>query len=86
MRTVEITCDNCAKDLSWSTNSVDWRLSLQNQQIPSHALAVTDMMIYPSIEADAHFCGLGCLQEWLGHQEIKKFRDWNYHRNKRFAP
>lgn len=81
-----VTCDGCGADLTWTGNSIDWRLALLNETIPHRGSACTDMMIYPAIERDTHFCRLPCLQDWLGRQEIQRHRDWNYHRYKQFAP
>ena len=70
---LEIKCDNCGNDLTETTNSINWRLSLSNEQIPSHDGAVTDMMILQPIKKDVHFCGVGCLRVWINkhHSDLK---------------
>lgn len=62
---VRIVCDNCNSDLTDTGNSIDWRLALINERKECRDVAVTNMMIYPSIDRDAYFCGLGCLRAWL---------------------
>ena len=62
---IRIICDKCGKDLTTTGNSIDYRLALINQSIPSWGGIVTDMMVYPPIETDAYFCGFRCLQEWV---------------------
>lgn len=65
MKETKITCDGCGKDLTTTGNSVDYRLALVNEAIPSGGGAVTDMMVYPPIERNVHFCGMRCLKAWL---------------------
>lgn len=64
---IEIRCDQCDKDLTYTTNSIDWRLALTNEAkaIKPGIQVVTDMMIYPAIKHNSHFCGLNCLQKWI---------------------
>jgi hypothetical protein len=57
----EITCDTYGKDITRSSNSVDWRLAVRNEPVPSAGGFVTDMMIYPVIGRDLHFCSWRCL-------------------------
>lgn len=62
----EITCDNCQRDLSKTSNCVDYRLRLSEEWISPNSGFVTSMMIYPSLkDGDCHFCGLGCLKAWV---------------------
>ncbi|NGX57232.1 MAG: hypothetical protein K940chlam3_00118 [Chlamydiae bacterium] len=65
MRKVEIICDSCGKDLSESDNSIDWRIALTNERIPSCGGFVTDMYICPGLKKNCHFCGLGCMRKWF---------------------
>jgi hypothetical protein len=67
----EVACDHCNKDLSESSNSIDWRLELKNVKIPSWNGAVTDMMIYPRIDSDKAFCTIICLKLWL-HDHLER--------------
>ena len=64
----QISCDNCKVDLTTTTNSINYRLALVNQRIPCKEGSLTDMMVYPPIQQDAHFCGLGCLKTWLNNK------------------
>ena len=62
----KITCDACGKDLTYTGNSVDYRLALISQAKGTYpgAHAVTDMLIAPPLERDKHFCRLECLDIW----------------------
>lgn len=64
-KTVAIICDACERDITTSGNSIDWRLALINESIPSRGGFVSDMMIYPAIEKNAYFCGLPCFLDWI---------------------
>ena len=61
----EILCSFCGHDLTISSNSIDYRILLKRENIPPCDGAVTDMAVYQEIEEDKHFCGLGCLKEWI---------------------
>ena len=65
MKEVKITCDHCGADLTFTGNSIDWRLALTNEQIPSHGGIVTDMYIQPALEKNMHFCRLHCLKQYF---------------------
>lgn len=65
MKTISITCDFCGNDLKSSSNELDYRLSLNNERVPSTGGFVTSMGAYPAIKTDAHFCGVDCLRGWL---------------------
>lgn len=64
----QITCDGCSRDLTKTGNSIDWRIVLDNQKIPSHEGAVTDMWLEPSLKRSHHFCGLTCLRIWMANK------------------
>lgn len=68
MERIDITCDACGRDLTTSGNSINYRLALRSENIPSSGPVVTDMMVYPAIERDAHFCRVECLREWLNRE------------------
>lgn len=62
-KTIKILCDNCSKDLSTTTNYVDYRLNLHDEQIPFSGTVATTLMRYPSLkEGERHFCGIGGLK------------------------
>jgi hypothetical protein len=65
MKTMKITCDRCEADLTTTGNCEDYRLALVNERVPSRGGATTDMIVYPLINVDMHFCGLTCLTEWV---------------------
>lgn len=82
-REPQITCDSCGNDLTYTSNCIDYRLSLVNVSLGSRgAGAVTSMMVYPAIPQDADFCGINCLREWLD----KRYpADKKYHGGKAWA-
>ena len=65
MKDNTIKCDGCGSDLTYATNSVDYLLELRCLNKSFRVGAVTDMMICPPIDKDAHFCDIGCLTKWL---------------------
>jgi hypothetical protein len=64
MHNETIICDGCGHDLTYTENSVDYRLVLASQSMASLGGVVTDMMIYPPVERSYHFCRLQCLDAW----------------------
>lgn len=65
MRNIQVLCDGCQRDITETGNSVDYRLLLIADRLPISGNTVTDMMIYPPIKRDHHFCGLDCLKDWI---------------------
>jgi len=64
----KITCDNCASDLTATYNCQDYRLKLEDELMPCKSLVATKMMVYSRLKnGPMHFCGLGCLQNWVIH-------------------
>ena len=52
---IKINCDYCDRDVSESSNSVDYRIVVKSESIPSCGAPVTDMFIDPEILQDYHF-------------------------------
>lgn len=82
---VEITCDQCGRDLTQSSNCIDYRLGLVNQRIPSMGGFVTAMAAYPAIDHNAYFCGVPCCAAWLAanypnalsdYEKQQRHRQW----------
>jgi hypothetical protein len=65
-----ITCDGCGADITYTGNSVDYRLSLNVQAMSSRGGVVTDMMISPPLDGSRHFCGLPCLYAWSDERKV----------------
>lgn len=65
--TSNVVCDNCQHEISCTTNSVDYRLALKVKALPIKPgiSYVTDMLMYPPIKEDKHFCNLYCLKKWV---------------------
>lgn len=79
MKTVEIKCDGCGADLTSTGNCVDYRLSLENENIPTRGGFVTSMGAYPAIDRNCHFCDLRCLDLWTDRRRHRNqlWKDWN---------
>lgn len=65
MKEIKIICDSCDRDITYTGNSIDYRLALKNERIQSKEGAVTDMMVYPILDDDLYFCGKGCLKKYI---------------------
>lgn len=64
---VEVNCDGCGADLSFTANSEDWRLALIVQpKSPRYnpSRTATLMSIKPPLTSTKHFCSLLCLDTW----------------------
>ena len=68
----EVNCDACAADLTYTGNSVDYRVVLGSESLPSRGGAVTAMMVYPPITPTRHFCGIQCLVKWVQTNLVKR--------------
>jgi len=63
-----VRCDHCQLDLTTTSNCEDYYLALvvQAKSIDTGGTgAVTAMAIQPPISRAYHFCGIGCLGEWV---------------------
>lgn len=68
-----IICDGCGMDITYTGNSIDYRLKLSIwKPLPwfvgegKRMGAVTDMMEYPVIDDDRHFCNrIQCVEQWV---------------------
>ena len=79
MRTEQVICDGCGADLTTRTNSVDYRLVLMSEPKPGSGSGFyTDMMIYPDVDLEHHFCGLDCLDLWMSREKLEATlsREW----------
>lgn len=66
MKEIKVTCDYCNQNLTSTSNCIDWRIKISNDQIPCCGEFVTSMMIYEPIDGgDKHFCGIGCMKKWV---------------------
>ncbi len=76
--TIKVTCDGCGEDLTRTGNSVDYRLVLKNEAIPSVGGFVTSMPATPSLEGPAYFCDLACLDLWRSRENYcaALCKDW----------
>jgi hypothetical protein len=65
-----VTCDHCHLDITYTRNSVDYRVVVGSQVVPTLpnsdgvGTMVTDMMIYDPFPETAYFCSKQCLFRW----------------------
>lgn len=62
--TRRISCDGCEVDLSTTSGSGDFRLTLAAESVPIRGGIVNAIMVHPPIDGTKHFCGLSCLRRW----------------------
>lgn len=65
MKIETYSCDGCKSDLTATENTIDYRLVLKQENIPSVGGITTLLMRHPLIDSDKHFCSMDCLKEWL---------------------
>ncbi len=72
MEKIHVTCDACERDLTYTSNSEEWRIVLSNEAIPNTpgCYMLTAANRPPLLERTYHFCGKRCLSEWL-KKELK---------------
>lgn len=70
MKETKIICDYCQNDLFDEIHSYGYYLSLEVRRHKTSGV-VFDVMLIPPIDQDKHFCGLGCLKQWLDKDERK---------------
>lgn len=68
----KIICDNCNCDLTDTEGIVAYRLNLTCEKIPNISGYTCDVMIYPPINQQLNFCGLGCLKNWINKNGNEK--------------
>jgi len=61
-------CDKCEKDLSSTSNIINYRIFLKSERIPCHDGAVTAMMIHPQIKDELHFCDIKCFKSYVNEK------------------
>jgi len=64
-RKMKILCDNCESDLTYSRGGYDHCLILSDRKYGPYCDMIIDYYIYPIIDEDKFFCGIGCLKKWL---------------------
>lgn len=77
-QTIEVFCDNCGTDLTYTGNCEDYRLVLGSQpKAPWYVKegrsggAVTAMAIPDPMPLPRHFCKRACLKDWLAEERPK---------------
>ena len=64
-----IECDFCKTELNKSCGVTRYRLNLSCETLLDYGGISFDVYVLPPLEGDFHFCGLGCLREWLKKNE-----------------
>lgn len=65
MRTVEIKCDSCDKDLTHTGNCEGYYLVLGSASKSYRGSgAVTMVAVQPPTDREYHFCGMTCMDTW----------------------
>lgn len=70
MTTTSTTCDACGTELSIdSSYPANYGLALAAKDFGRNTSGVTfGVAMYPPLEREHHFCGLGCLGRWLNKE------------------
>lgn len=75
-KTTKIICDNCGRDLTWGGSMNTWRIGVYNERVhagppdENGCCAVVDVMTYPLLNHDMHFCGTGCLIKKIWEEHL----------------
>lgn len=69
MKIETYSCDGCKNDLTETENTIDYRLVLKQERIPSVPGITTLRMSHDLIDSDKHFCSMKCLEEWLNPKD-----------------
>lgn len=62
-------CDFCKEELIESRGIPVYILELSTFALPDHGNTCLDVSVRPPIGSTKHFCGLGCLKNWLEQRE-----------------
>jgi hypothetical protein len=68
MKTQQITCDYCHKDITYTTNCEEWRTVVYSEPMNTHpgSDTVTAMAMYQEFDYQLHFCSNArCFIEWV---------------------
>jgi hypothetical protein len=65
---VKVTCDQCERNITSTSNCEGWRIALLNERIPSRGGLVTLMSSHPHLDKDCYFCSFKCLFDWIKRQ------------------
>lgn len=68
-----IKCDECGEELIIDDMSPhNYGLSLKAEDYGTNSSSMQHLVcIYPPIEREHNFCGLGCLQKWINEINTK---------------
>lgn len=66
MNKSQTTCDHCGADLTDTEKQPRYRLCLSAERLPHTSNLVNAVHVEPPIDRTHHFCGVPCLEQWLG--------------------
>lgn len=74
MRYTQIICDHCLSDITYTHNSVGYRIVLASERMEGdpNITAVTDKMVYPTFDQPLHFCNKTCLIRYIDKVPIRE--------------
>ena len=62
MKTVEVLCDGCGKDITDTREMPSYRIGVYCEKLPHTSNIVLGVMVSPPLNREHHFCGLSCLK------------------------
>jgi hypothetical protein len=64
MKVTKVTCDVCAKDITYTMYASDYRILLCSESLARQGNFSYAMGNDPPIPEPMHFCGLKCFSSW----------------------
>ncbi len=72
-KTVTVTCDGCALDITTTSKAAEYRLALGVESKAGHGAGYyTDLNILPPIDRTHYFCGLECMDQWTRRRWLRQ--------------
>jgi len=65
MKSENVTCDLCSKELNETPFMAQYRLVLTVERMPNRGPTALATARRPPISRDYHFCGTGCLKGFI---------------------
>ena len=71
MKTIEIMCDECGRDLTEIVGGVEYRLVWDSKKMDDKGFDIDEVkhfmtsVPFASRETEHHFCSKSCLKKWL---------------------
>ena len=71
MKTINIVCDYCKKDLTDAKGMEAYRLVVYAEGIPITGNIRLPVIVAPPIDRTHHFCGMTCLTAWIREEQCQ---------------